>query len=63
MNDWRFDLVEVSEGVGDLHDDGTGFFLSHQFVLLQIEVQIVPLAELQHSTEPGFAAEDTGTLL
>lgn len=53
MNDWWFDLVEVSEGVGDLHDDGTSFFLRHQLVLLQIEVEIVPLAELQHRTEPG----------
>lgn len=59
MNDWRFDLVEVSEGVGDLHDDGTSFFLRHQLVLLQIEVQIVPLAELQHRAEPGAIAQDT----
>lgn len=53
VNDRRFDLVEVSEGVGDLHDDGPGFFLRHQLVLLQIEVQIVPLTELQHCAEPG----------
>lgn len=52
MNDGRFDLVEVPEGVGDLHDDGTSLFLGHQLVLLQIEVQVVPLAELQHCAEP-----------
>lgn len=61
MNDWWFDLVEVSEGVGDLHDDGTSFFLRHQLVLLQIEVQIVPLAELQHRAEPGASPHRTRT--
>lgn len=65
VNDWRFDLVEVSEGVGDLHDDGTSFFLRHQLVLLQVEVQIVPLAELQHRAEPGTIAahQDTTQLV
>lgn len=61
MNDWWFDLVEVSEGVGDLHDDGTSFFLRHQLVLLQIEVQIVSLAELQHCAEPGALQHRTWT--
>lgn len=51
MNDGRFDLIKVSESVDDLHDDGASLFLRHQLVLLQIEIQIVPLAELQNSAE------------
>ena len=27
VDDGRFDLVQVSEGINDLHDDGTRFFL------------------------------------
>lgn len=51
VDDGRFDLIEVSEGVDYLHDDGASLFLRHQLVLLQIEIEIVPLAELENSAE------------
>lgn len=44
--DGGFDLVEVSQGVDYLHDDGPRLLLGHQLVLFQIEVQVVPLTEL-----------------
>ncbi len=47
----RFDLIEVSEGVDYLHDDGASLFLRHQLVLLQIEIEIIPLTELENSAE------------
>lgn len=46
VDDGRADLVEVLEGVDDLHDDGAPFLLAHQLVLLQVEVQVVPLTVL-----------------
>ena len=58
MDDGRTDLVEVFEGVDDLHDDGAALFLRHQLVLLQVEVQVVAFAELQHCAEP--VEENTG---
>lgn len=51
MDDGRFDLIEVSEGVDYLHDDGASLFLRHQLVLLQIEIEIIPLTELENSAE------------
>lgn len=51
VDDGRFDLIEVSEGVDYLHDDGASLFLRHKLVLLQIEIKIVPLAELENSAE------------
>lgn len=51
MDDGRFDLIEVSEGVDYLHDDGASLFLRHQLVLLQIKVQIISLTELENSAE------------
>lgn len=53
MDDGWADLVEVLEGVDHLHDDGAALLLRHQLVLLQVEVQVVALAELQHCAEPG----------
>ena len=52
MDDGWFDLVEVLKCVDDLHDDGARLLLRHQLVLLQVEVQIVPLAELKNRAEP-----------
>lgn len=52
MDDGRSDLVEVLERVDDLHDDGASLFLRHQFVLLQVKVQVVSFAVLQHRAEP-----------
>ena len=53
MDDGRLDLVQVSQCVDDLHDDGPRLLLRHELVLLQVEVQVVALAELQHRAEPG----------
>ena len=55
VDDGGFDFVEVAQRADDLHDDGASFFLWHQLVLLQVEVQVIAFAELQDSTEP----EDT----
>lgn len=51
MNDGRVNLVEVLESVDYLHDDGATFLLGHQLILLQVEIQIVAFAVLQHSAE------------
>lgn len=53
MNDGWSDLVEVLEGVDDLHDDGASLLFSHQLMLLQVEVQIIAFTVLQHCAEPG----------
>lgn len=52
VNDGRLDLIEVAQGADDLHNDGAGLLLRHQFVLLQVEVQVVSFAELEDCTEP-----------
>ena len=52
VDDGGFDFVEVAQSADDLHDDGASFFLWHQLVLLQVEVQVVAFAELQDGTEP-----------
>lgn len=53
VDDGRVNLVEVLESVNDLHDDRAAFFLSHQLILLQVEVQVVAFAVLQHCAEPA----------
>lgn len=53
MDDGRVDLVEVLESVDDLHDNGAAFLLRHQLILLQVEVQVVAVAVLQHCAEPA----------
>lgn len=53
MDDGRADLIEVLERVDDLHDDGAALLLCHQLVLLQVEVQVIALAVLQHSAKPA----------
>lgn len=53
VDDGGSDLVEVLEGVDDLHYDGAALFLWHELVLLQVEVQVVALAVLQHRAEPA----------
>lgn len=55
MDYGRSDLVEVLERVDDLHDDGAALLLRHELVLLQVEVQVVALAVLQHRAEPAQA--------
>lgn len=51
VDNGRSDLVEVLEGVNDLHDDGASFFLGHKLVLLQVEVQVIALTVLQDCAE------------
>lgn len=46
-------LIEVLEGVNDLHDNRAALLLGHQLILLQVEVQIVALTVLQHCAEPA----------
>lgn len=53
VDDWRADLVEVLEGVDDLHDDRAALLLRHQLILLQVEVQVIAFAVLQHCAEPA----------
>lgn len=53
MNDGGFDFIEVAQRADDLHDNGASLLLWHQLVLFQVEVQVIPFAELQHGTEPA----------
>ena len=59
VDDGRFDLIEVSQGADNLHDDGASLLLWHQLVLFKIEVQVVSFTELQHCTEPERTETDT----
>ncbi len=52
MDDGRANLVEVLEGVDNLHDNGAALLLGHQLILLQVEVQIIAFTVLQHCAEP-----------
>lgn len=51
VDNGRSDLIEVLEGVNNLHNDGAALFLWHELVLLQIEVQVIALAVLQDCAE------------
>ena len=53
VDNGRSDLIEVLEGVNNLHDDGAALFLWHKLVLLQVEVQVIALAVLQDRAEPA----------
>lgn len=53
MDDGRANLVEVLEGVDNLHDNRAALLLSHQLILLQVEVQIIAFTVLQHCAEPA----------
>lgn len=53
VDNGRSDLIQVLEGINDLHDDGASFFLWHKFVLLQVEVQVIALTVLQDRAEPA----------
>lgn len=53
MDDGRVNLVEVLESIDNLHDNRAAFLLSHQLILLQVEVQIVAFAVLQYCAEPA----------
>ena len=52
MNNGRLDLIQISQRVHNLHDDGASLFLRHELVLLQVEVQVVAFTVLQHRAEP-----------
>lgn len=53
VDNGRSDLIEVLEGVHNLHDDGAALFLWHKLVLFQVEVQVIALAVLQDCAEPA----------
>ena len=53
----RFDFVEVLERADRLHDDGARLLLANTFVLLEMEVEVVAFAVLEHRAEP--AASET----
>lgn len=48
VDDGRFDFVQVLESGHDLHDDGARLALRYRFVLLQVEVEVVAVAVLEH---------------
>lgn len=51
MNDGRFYIVEILERADELHDDGSGLLLWYGLVLLEVEVQVVAVAVLEHRAE------------
>ena len=51
MDHRRLDLIQIFESRGNLHDDGSSLSLRDRFVLLQVEVQVMPRAILQHRAE------------
>lgn len=53
MDNGRVNLVEVLEGVDNLHDNRATLLLGHQLILLQVEVQVVAFAVLQNGAEPA----------
>ena len=53
VDNGRSDLIEVLQGIDNLHNDGAALFLRHELVLLQVEVQVVALAVLQDGAEPA----------
>jgi len=60
VDDGGLDLVEVLECGDGLTDDGAGLLLRDTLVLLEVEVQVVPLTELQHRAEPAAHGEISG---
>lgn len=46
-------LIEVLEGIDELHDDGAALLLSHRFVLLQVEIQVIAFTVLEYCAEPA----------
>lgn len=53
VDDGGSNLIEVLEGVDELHDDGAALLLSQRLVLFQVRVQVVSCAVLQHCAESG----------
>lgn len=51
VNDRWFDLVQVLERRDDLHHDRARLSLGNGLVLLQVEVEVVSVAVLQHRAE------------
>lgn len=52
VDDGGPDLVQVLERVDHLHDDRAALLLRHEFVLLQVEVQVVAFTVFQNCTKP-----------
>lgn len=57
VDDGRPNLVEVLEGIDNLHDNRATLLLSHKLMLLQVKVQIIAFTVLQHCAEPGVIQE------
>lgn len=53
VDDGWSNLVEVLEGVDNLHDNRAALLLGHELILLQVEVQIIAFTVLQHCAEPA----------
>lgn len=54
VDDGRANLIEVLEGVDQLHDNRAALFLRHQLILLQVKIQIIAFTVLQHCAEPAM---------
>lgn len=53
MYDGWPNLIEVLEGIDELHDDGAALLLRHRFVLLQVEIQVIAFTVLEYCAEPA----------
>ncbi len=47
----RFDFVQVLQRGGNLHDDGPRLPLAHSLVLLEVKVEVVAVAVLEHGAK------------
>lgn len=56
MDDGGSNLIEVLEGVDELHDNGAALLLSQRLILLQVRIQVVSCTVLQHRAESGQKA-------
>lgn len=63
VDDGWANLVEVLEGIDNLHYNRAALLLGHQLILLQVEVQIIAFTVLQHCAEParGEATDHLGS--
>lgn len=62
MDDGRANLVEVLKGVDNLHDNRAPLLLTHQLILLQVEVKVIAFTVLQHCAEPVRCEHNTSML-
>lgn len=59
MDDGRLDFVQVFEGRHDLRDDRSRLPLANDLVLLEVKIEVVPVAVLEHRAERiGVYLED-----